>query len=152
MSRRKHFELIQYPEFQIHGGMIDVNKPKTIYLQIRTHLFADNNQGPQELKHLFWGIKQSINRALDNSICDKRFISELDFSESFKDKPYSYVIMDFTFYLLDQYDDTTYEYFLNQVVKTLHRENIISTPFKMYKDKKQSKLENQNISSLRSFD
>jgi hypothetical protein len=60
--------------------------------------------------------------------------------------------MDFTFYLLDEFDDITYEYFLNQVVKTIHRENIISTPFKMYKDKKQSKLENQNISSLRSFD
>jgi hypothetical protein len=151
MSRRKHFELIQYPEFQIHGGMIDVNKPKTIYLQIRTHLFADNNQGPQELKHFFWGIKQSINKALDNSICDKRFISELDFSESFKDKPYSYVIMDFTFYLLDQYDTNTHEYFLDQVVKNIYRENIISSPFRMYRDKKNSTGENKNIGSLRTL-
>ena len=151
MSRRKHFELIQYDEFQVHGGMIDVDKPNTIYLQIRTHLFADNNQGPQELKHLFWGIKQSINRTLDNSICDKRFISDLDFSESFKDKPYSYVIMDFTFYLLDQYDTNTHEYFLDQVVKNIYRENIISSPFRMYRDKKNSKGENQNIGSLRTL-
>jgi len=151
MSRRKHFELIQYDEFQVHGGMIDVDKPNTIYLQIRTHLFADNNQGPQELKHLFWGIKQSINRTLDNSICDKRFISDLDFSESFKDKPYSYVIMDFTFYLLDQYDTNTHEYFLDQVVKNLYRENIISSPFRMYRDKKNSKGENKNIGSLRTL-
>jgi hypothetical protein len=151
MSRRKHFELIQYDEFQVHGGMIDVDKPNTIYLQIRTHLFADNNQGPQELKHLFWGIKQSINRTLDNSICDKRFISDLDFSESFKDKPYSYVIMDFTFYLLDQYDTNTHEYFLDQVVKNIYRENIISSPFRMYRDKKNSKGENKNIGSLRTL-
>ncbi len=151
MSRRKHFELIQYDEFQVHGGMIDVDKPNTIYLQIRTHLFADNNQGPQELKHLFWGIKQSINRTLDNSICDKRFISDLDFSESFKDKPYSYVIMDFTFYLLDQYDTNTHEYFLDQVVKNLYRENIISSPFRMYRDKKNSQGENKNIGSLRTL-
>ena len=151
MSRRKHFELIQYEEFQVHGGMIDVDKPNTIYLQIRTHLFADNNQGPQELKHLFWGIKQSINRTLDNSICDKRFISDLDFSESFKDKPYSYVIMDFTFYLLDQYDTNTHEYFLDQVVKNLYRENIISSPFRMYRDKKNSQGENKNIGSLRTL-
>ena len=151
MSRRKHFELIQYDEFQVHGGMIDVDKPNTIYLQIRTHLFADNNQGPQELKHLFWGIKQSINRTLDNSICDKRFISDLDFSESFKDKPYSYVIMDFTFYLLDQYDTNTHEYFLDQVVKNIYRENIISSPFRMYRDKKNSKGENKNICSLRTL-
>jgi len=151
MSRRKHFELIQYEEFQVHGGMIDVDKPNTIYLQIRTHLFADNNQGPQELKHLFWGVKQSINRSLDNSICDKRFISELDFSESFKDKPYSYVIMDFTFYLLDQYDTNTHEYFLDQVVKNIYRENIISSPFRMYRDKKNSQGENKNIGSLRTL-
>ena len=151
MSRRKHFELIQYEEFQVHGGMIDVDKPNTIYLQIRTHLFADNNQGPQELKHLFWGVKQSINRSLDNSICDKRFISELDFSESFKDKPYSYVIMDFTFYLLDQYDTNTHEYFLDQVVKNIFRENIISSPFRMYRDKKNSQGENKNIGSLRTL-
>jgi hypothetical protein len=151
MSRRKHFELIQYDEFQVHGGMIDVDKPNTIYLQIRTHLFADNNQGPQELKHLFWGIKQSINRTLDNSICDKRFISDLDFSESFKDKPYSYVIMDFTFYLLDQYDTNTHEYFLDQVVKNIYRENIISSPFRMYRDKKNSQGENKNIGSLRTL-
>jgi len=151
MSRRKHFELKQYEEFQVHGGMIDVDKPNTIYLQIRTHLFADNNQGPQELKHLFWGIKQSINRTLDNSICDKRFISDLDFSESFKDKPYSYVIMDFTFYLLDQYDTNTHEYFLDQVVKNIYRENIISSPFRMYRDKKNSKGENKNIGSLRTL-
>jgi hypothetical protein len=151
MSRRKHFELIQYEEFQVHGGMIDVDKPNTIYLQLRTHLFADNNQGPQELKHLFWGVKQSINRSLDNSICDKRFISDLDFSESFKDKPYSFVVMDFTFYLLDQYDTNTHEYFLDQVVKNIYRENIISSPFRMYRDKKNSKGENKNIGSLRTL-
>jgi hypothetical protein len=151
MSRRKHFELIQYEEFQVHGGMIDVDKPNTIYLQLRTHLFADNNQGPQELKHLFWGVKQSINRSLDNSICDKRFISDLDFSESFKDKPYSFVVMDFTFYLLDQYDTNTHEYFLDQVVKNIYRENIISSPFRMYRDKKNSQGENKNIGSLRTL-
>ena len=131
--------------------MIDVDKPNTIYLQIRTHLFADNNQGPQELKHLFWGVKQSINRSLDNSICDKRFISDLDFSESFKDKPYSFVVMDFTFYLLDQYDTNTHEYFLDQVVKNIYRENIISSPFRMYRDKKNSQGENKNIGSLRTL-
>jgi len=151
MSRRKHFELEQYNEFQVSGGTIDIYNPKTIYLQLRTHLFADNDKGPQELKHLFWGIKQSINRTLDYSICDKRFISELDFSESFKYKPYSYVIMDFTFYLNDEYDVSAYEYFLNQVVKNIYRENMISSPFRFYANKKQSKLENQNIGGLRTL-
>ena len=149
MSRRRYYNLQQYPEFQVSGGTIDIHNPKSFYLQIRTHLFADNDQGPQELKHLFWGIKQSINRTLDYSICDKRFISDLDFSESFKDKPYSYVIMDFTFYPNDEYEPNAYEHFLNQVVKNIYRENIISSPFRFYRDKKQSKLENQNIGSLR---
>lgn len=152
MSRRRYFELIQYPEIQVSGGTIDVTSYKSIYLQIRSHMFADNEHGAQELKYFWWGVKQTVSTTLKNSICTDKFISEVDFSESFKKKPYSYVIMDFTFFPNDRYDKTAYEYFLNEVAKNIHRFNIQISPFEFYATKKQAQLENKNINSIRTSD
>jgi hypothetical protein len=146
---RRYFELIQYPEIQVSGGTIDRTSYKSIYLQIRGHLFADNEYGPQELKHFFWGIKQTINKALDYSICDKKFISELEFSETFKKKTYTYFIMDFTFFPNDRYELTTYEYFLNEITKNIWRNNITTSPFQIIRHKKDVVRENKDINSIR---
>ena len=142
---------MQYPEIQVSGGTVDGSTYKSIYLQIRSHLFADNEHGAQELKMFFWGVKQTISKTLQNSICQERFISDLDFSESFKDKPYSYIIMDFTFYPNDKYDKTAYEHLLDQIVKNMYRENIISSPFRFYRDKKKAKVDADKIGTLRTI-
>jgi hypothetical protein len=147
--RSKYFELIQYKEFQAYGGIVDKEDPKSLYLQFRGHLFCNNQEGPQELKLFYWGIKQTINRALDNSICDKNFISELEFSESFKIKPYTYYIMDFTFFPNDIYHDNAYIYLLDDMVKKIHRDNFITSPFEFYAYKKDYKIESKNINSIR---
>lgn len=147
--RRRYFELVQYPEIQVSGGTIDVSTYKSIYLQIKGHLFADNESGPEELKYFFWGIKQTINKVLDYSICGKRFISDLEFSETFKKKTYTYFIMDFTFYPNDQYEHHTYQYFLNEVTKNIWRNNITTSPFQIFRNKTDVVRENKDINSIR---
>lgn len=151
-TRRRYFDFVQYPEIQVSGGTIDITDVKSIYLQIRSHLFADNEHGAEELKIFFWEVKQTISKILKGSICNERFIAELDFSETFKDKPYTYIIMDFTFYPNDKYEKTTYEYFLNEVCKNIYRDNIRLSPFEFYRTKELAKLENKNINCIRTFD
>ena len=147
--RRGYFNLEQYPDMQVSGGTIDKTTYKTIYLQFKGHLFADNDSGPQELKLLFWGIKQTIARHLEESICYKEYIPTLEFSDTFKDKTYTYYIMDFTFYPNDKYHPNAYIDFLDELVKKIHRDNILPSPFEFYKERKNYKLENKNINRIR---
>ena len=141
--RSKEFKLVQYPEVQVYGGAVDTSSYKSIYLQLRGHIYADNDEGREEMKLFFWGIKQSIRRTIKDSILDEKFISDLEISDSFKqgEKRYTYFIMDFTFYPNDQYDPKSYVYILDEIMKNIYRENFLTTPFDISRSKK-TKVEN----------
>ena len=142
--RSKEFNLIKYPDVQVIGGAVDKSNYNTIFLQLRGHLYADNDEGPEEFKLFFWGIKQSIRREIKDSILEERFISDFEISDTFKNKEkrYTYFILDFTFYPNDIYDPKSYVYTLDEVMKNIHRDNFISTPFRITKYKNHTKFEN----------
>ena len=139
-----------YPEIYVEGGVINKQKMDTIYLKISSHMFADDDQGVQELKYFFWGIKQTISKFINPEFYKKEFISVLEFSDSFRFKPYSNTIMDFTIYTACAKHRNFHQQFLNDLVHEIHSRNIVSSPFRMYKHKKMIDA-SEDIGRVRTF-
>ena len=136
-TRSTEFNLVQYPNIQVYGGSVDKTTYKTIYLKIQGHFYADNDEGPEEMKILFWSIKQTISRVIKDSIVAPQFISIIDISDTFKlkEKKNGFVIMDFTFYTLSVTNPSLFPSILNEIMKNIHRDNLSNTPFVISKHK-----------------
>lgn len=148
-GKTTEFNMDQYKEFYCESGSVDANNYKSLYLKMQAHLFCEEDEGLQELKYFYWGIKQSISKCLDDKEYKKEFLSDMTYSETFKEKPYTYIIFDFTIFPLQKNLRSYHTQKMNQIVERIYQENILFTPFKLYKQKKDFILENKNIDCIR---
>lgn len=147
------WELDSYPEFMALGGAVNYKKLNSIWMKIQFHLFCDDDKGIEELKYLFWGVKQTVKKRLNPEFYKTKFISFLEFSESFKVKNYTHVEMDFTFYTNTEESKKFHKAALNELLPYIHKENFLNTPFRLYSHKRHiAKHEDTHIHRIRTSD
>lgn len=93
------FKLQHYDNLQVYPGTVDINDPKTIYIDLHFWGFRQDQEARQDVSKKFTRIKKLISQTLPKEYFYDTFISILDFPDNIGLYDKFFVKIQFTLYV-----------------------------------------------------